>query len=301
MAVSSWDGMLSGVRHRLRRPRTASLTMEAGEPGQATLLLLPVILVMLVAFLAPLGFVLFNSIYANALTLRGFRTLAGSTLFWRVLGTSFDISLTTTVCSLLVGYPVALYIARQPPRRRALLLIIVMIPFWTSILVKSFAFTIILGNQGIINQTLVWLFGEAARVKLLFNRAGVIIALTHNMIPYVVFPVLANLLAQDRNLVRAAQLMGAGPVRIFWRITLPLSMPGVVAAGLIVMVLSMGMFVTPALLGGRRDMMIANLVDFYTRETLDWNMAACIAVVLLVLSLTMAGVLARVRRTDALI
>ena len=96
---------------------------------------------------------------------------------------------------------------------------------------------------------MVWLFGETARVKLLFNRVGVIIALTHNMIPYVVFPVLANLLGQDRNLVRAAQLM-VGPVRIFWRITLPLSMPGVVAAALIVMVLSMGMFVTPALLAG---------------------------------------------------
>ena len=134
MAVSSWDGISPGVRHRLSSPRAASPTIEAGEFRQAALLLLPVILVMLVAFLAPLGFVLFNSIYANALTLRGFRTLAGSTLFWRVLGTSFDISRDYVAVSLLVGYPVALYIARQPPRRRALLLIIVMIPFWTSIL-----------------------------------------------------------------------------------------------------------------------------------------------------------------------
>ncbi len=293
--------MVAGVRHRLRSRPARTQATEPGDNRQAALLLLPVTLILLAAFLAPLSFVLFNSIHADGFTLRGFTTLAGSTLFWRVLHTSFDISLTATLCSLLVGYPVALHIARQSPRRRALLIIIVMVPFWTSILVKSFAFTIILGNQGVINQVLVGLFGEAARVKLLFNRTGVIIALTHNLIPYVVFPVLANLLAQDRNLVRAAQLMGAGPVRIFCRITLPLSMPGVMAAGLMAMVISMGMFVTPSLLGGRQDMMIANLVDFYTRQTLDWNKAACIAVVLLVLSMTLAGLLARVRGSDAVI
>ena len=116
-----------------------------------------------------------------------------------------------------------------------------------------------------------------------------------------VFPVLASLVAQDRNLTRAAQLMGAGPVRIFWRITLPLSMPGVIAAALMAMVISMGMFVTPALLGGRSDMMIANLVDYYTRETLDWNMAACIAVVLLALSMLLAGLLARLRGAETVV
>ena len=106
-------------------------------------------------------------------------------------------------------------------------MILVLVPFWTSILVKSYAFTLILGKEGFINQILTFLFGSAARLELMFNRIGVIVGMTNYLVPFVVFPVLASLLAIDRSVYRAAEIMGARPPRIFWRITLPLSFAGV--------------------------------------------------------------------------
>lgn len=269
-----------------------------GSRGELPALLAPVVVLLGLVFFLPLCFVIFYSVYDNGWTTKAFVALAGSSLFFRVLGTSFDIALSATLFSILLGYPIALHLARQPPRRRALLMMLVLLPFWTSILVKSFAFYVILGNQGIINQGLRFLFGEAGTVKLLFNRVGVIVGMAHFLIPFVVFPVLASLLAQNPELRRAAQIMGAGPVRIFWRITLPLSMPGVIAGGLMSMVISLGVFVTPALLGGKTDMMMANLIDFYTRDTLDWNSAAAIAVILLSLSMVLIALLSWVRRGE---
>ncbi|MCC7046819.1 MAG: ABC transporter permease [Alphaproteobacteria bacterium] len=269
-----------------------------GSTGELPLLLAPVATLLVLVFFVPLCFVLYYSVYDNGFTAKAFVSLARSSLFLRVLGTSFDIALQATLFSILLGYPIALHLSRQPPRRRALLMILVLLPFWTSILVKSFAFYVILGNQGIINQGLRWTLGDAATVKMLFNRVGVIVGMAHFLIPFVVFPILASLLAQNPELRRAAQVMGAGPVRIFLRITLPLSMPGVVAGGLISMVISLGVFVTPTLLGGKSDMMMANLIDFYTRDTLDWNGAAAIAAVLLSLSGVLIAMLSWVRRGE---
>ena len=267
----------------------------------ASALLGPVMLIMALAFLVPLGFILAYSVWDNGFTVHAITGLLASGLFVRVLRASCGISLTATAVSLALGYVVALHLARQPPQRRALLMILVLVPFWMSILVKSFAFTIILGNNGVVNAILVSLFGPGARLSLMFNRIGVIVALSHNLVPYVVFPVLASLLAQDTNLRRAAQLMGAGPARIFWRITLPLSLPGVIAAGLMTTVISMGSFVIPSLMGGRQDTMLANLVDYYTREALDWNAAAAVSVILLLLSLVLLALLARVRGGETVI
>jgi putative spermidine/putrescine transport system permease protein/mannopine transport system permease protein len=160
-------------------------------------------------------------------------------------------------------------------------MVLVLVPFWTSILVKSYAFTILLGRDGIVNQLLSALFQTHIQLPLLFNRFGVMVGMTNYLIPFIVFPVLASLLAIDKSLYRASEIMGAKPPRIFFRITLPLSMPGVAAAALSTTVMSMGFFVIPALLGGRKDAMMSNLVDFYTRETMDWNMASAIGVILL--------------------
>lgn len=264
-------------------------------------LLAPAGLLMTAVFVVPMGFVFFHSIYDNGYTLKAFTGLFGSSLFLRVLLATFDISLFATALALVLGYPVALHLARQSPRRRALLIMLVLLPFWTSILVKSFAFYVILGHQGLINQLLRYMFGEGAVVPLLFNRTGVMIGMSHYLIPFIVFPVLASLLSQKPELRKAALIMGAGPVRIFLRITLPLSMPGVMAGCLISMVISMGMFVTPTLLGGKADMMMANLIEFYTHETLDWNSAAAIAVILLGFSLALLTLLGLVRRDEQII
>lgn len=263
----------------------------------ALLLLLPMALLLAAMFAYPLGMVAWNSVNAgNGFTLKAYQNLAGSTLFYRVLGSTLQISLLATLASLVLGYLIAMHLAPMEAHRRTPYMVMVMLPFWTSILVKSFAFGAILGERGLVNRAIVWLAGDSYRMELIFNRLGVIIGMTNYLLPFMVFPILASLLAQNRTLHRAAEIMGAGPVRIFLRITLPLSLPGVLAGVLMTMTLSMGMYITPALLGGRKDMMMANLVDFYTRQTLDWNLASAIAMVLLAMSIILIGLLMRVRQ-----
>jgi putative spermidine/putrescine transport system permease protein len=271
------------------------------------LLLLPVSLLLMAFFVWPLALVGWSSLYnaANsALTLQAYSSLSTSTLFYRVLANTLQISCIATLASLVLGYIIALHLARMDARRRAPYMVLVMLPFWTSILVKSFAFTVVLGDRGLVNQLLGWLaelWGGTLHLEMLFNRVGVIIGMTNYLLPFMVFPIMASLLAQNESLLRVAEIMGAGPVRIFLRITLPLSLPGVLAGVLMNMTLAMGMYITPALLGGRRDMMMANLVDFYTRQTLDWNLASAIAIVLLALSGLLIAALMRVQRNEPLL
>ena len=244
----------------------------------------PVALLMALGFFVPLGQIVFTSVDGPKLSLRPFAELIDSRLFWLVLQNTFAISVQSMLASLLLAYPIAYHLSRVTPRRRAAYMILVLLPFWTSILVKSFAFTVILGDHGIVNNILRALFGDSATVPLLFNRTGVVIGSVHWLLPFMVFPILVNLLAQGSDLHYAARVMGAGRTRIFLKITLPLSIPGVLAGCVITLVLSLGSFVTPALLGGRRDLMMASLVDFYTRVSLDWAIAAAIAVLLLAIT-----------------
>lgn len=263
--------------------------------ASALLLLAPLTLLMAAILVYPLVLTLWTSVHPGYFTLEAYRDLLGSTLFQKVLRNTFEISLSGTLISLLVGYPVAMHLAAQPPSRRTAYLIMVMLPFWTSILVKSFALAAVFGNQGLVNQLLGFLSGGQINLPMMYNRVGVILGMINFLLPFMILSILGSLLALDRTLVLAAETMGAGPARIFWRITLPLSLPGVMAGILINITLSIGMYITPALLGGRQDMMVANLVDFYTRQTLDWTAASATAIVLLVISGLLVALLGKVR------
>ncbi|SDD35576.1 putative spermidine/putrescine transport system permease protein/mannopine transport system permease protein [Bradyrhizobium brasilense] len=159
-------------------------------------------------------------------------------------------------------------------------MILVLLPFWTSALVKCFAFMIILGRDGIINTVLSWAFQTKIQLPLVLNMVGLMVGMTNYLVPIVVLPVLASLLAIDPAVYRAASIMGAKPARIFWTITVPMSLPGVFAGLLSIFVLSLGAFIVPALLGGPQHQMLSNLVNFYNREVLDWPKASAISVVL---------------------
>lgn len=242
----------------------------------------PAVVLMLIVMFVPLGYVVLTSVWSDAgLSVSAYQKLLGSSLFLRTLWNTFEISITAAVASLLLGYPIAMHLAHQAPRARAIWSVLVLVPFWTSILVKSYAFTVFLGREGLINQLLSTVLSERIELPLLFNRFGVIVGMTNYLIPFIVFPVLASLLAIDRSLYLASEIAGAKPARIFFQITLPLSLPGVAAAAFSTTVMSLGFFVIPAMLGGRKDAMLSNLVDFYTREALDWNMASAIGVILL--------------------
>jgi putative spermidine/putrescine transport system permease protein/mannopine transport system permease protein len=271
--------------------------MTSNPRREAFVYLGPALLLAVLVVLAPLAFVLYTSLFTGgSLSLESYRSLWESALFRRSLATTFEISAMGAALSLLLGYPVALHLSRLNPRARALCMILVLVPFWTSILVKSYAFTVLLGKEGIVNGFLSWLFGTQVHIPMLLNRTGVMVGMTNYLIPFVVFPVLASLLAIDRSVYRAAEIMGAKPPTVFWKVTLPLSMPGVASALISTFVMSTGFFVIPALLGGRRDVMLANLVDFYTRETLDWNMAAAIGVILLAIVTLIAGTAMQIQK-----
>jgi ABC-type spermidine/putrescine transport system permease subunit I len=260
--------------------------------------LAPVCALMAFGLLLPLGFIVYQSLGAGA-PWKAYADLLDSALFLRVVWTTLEISLSATFISVLLGYPIALHLSRVSSRVRPLLLMLVLLPFWTSILVKSYSFIVVLGQQGIVNEALAAV--GLPKLAMMFNRVGVLAGMTNFLIPFVVFPLLANLLAQNADLRKAAEIMGASPLRIFWRITFPLSLPGLMAGAILTFVISLGFFVTPALLGGRRDIMIANLIDFYTREALDWPAASAIAVLLLLTSGLLLAILGKVRGKGALV
>jgi putative spermidine/putrescine transport system permease protein len=263
--------------------------MRAEASRGAAVFVSPAAVVSLAIAAVPLLFILYTSLGSTALSLEAFEKLLSSALFLRSFYTTVEISVFASLISLVLGYVVALHLARQSPRWRAVYMVLVLLPFWTSILVKSYAFTVILGREGVINSTLSWLFGTQIALPMILNRVGVMVGMTNYLTPFIVFPVLASLLAIDPALYRAADIMSARPMRVFLTITLPLSLPGVIAGVSSVAVMSLGFFVIPALLGGRQDVMLANLVDFYTRETLDWNMAAAIGVLLLGMVVLISG------------
>lgn len=256
---------------------------------------LPSLLLFAGIFAVPVAYVVAFSFQSDAgFSLDGYRWIFQSSLFGRVLQTSVEIAIFATMLSVVLGYTLAFFLHRLSARGRAIGLVFVLFPFWTSILVKSYSLTVILGRQGLVNSMLGGVLGANPELPLIFNRLGVLIGMSNHLVPFVVFPVLTNLLAQDRNLTRAASIMGANGFTIFWRVTLPLSAPAIAAATLMCLIISFGFFVTPALLGGRSDVMLANLIDLFTRETLNWTVASAVAVLILTASVLLVLVLSRV-------
>ena len=258
----------------------------------------PAVVLFLVMFAVPLAFVVGTSFMAPEWSLEQYERLTADGLVLKILINTLEISASATAITLLIGFPVAYHLARQTPKMRALLLLLVMLPLWTSILVKSFAFIVLLGREGIVNSMLQGLFGPSAQVPLLFNRVGVIIGMAHYLLPFMILTTLGSLLALDPALKRAAEIMGASKLRVFVTVTLPSCLPGLMAGTLICMILSFGMFITPVLLGGRGDIMIANLIELNVNQVLDWAFASALAILLIVLTALFVLGLAKARKGE---
>ncbi len=282
------------------------LAVPATEPRRSVadllanrwaLLVLPAAAFLVVFFLAPL-----IEMSARSVTEPVGADLSNYTRFFeqeayiRVLTNTFWIaSLTTAVC-LLIGFPFAYLMTVVPGRIAGVLLIAVLLPFWSSLLVRTFAWQVILRDTGIINSFLVDTGLVPEPLPLIRTTTGVIIGMSHILLPFMVLPIWAVLRRIDPEYSRAAANLGASPATAFRRIVLPLSLPGVLAGCLLVFVLALGFYITPALLGGPRDQMISQLIVEQVERQLDWGFASAIAVLLMAATFAMLFVASRAVR-----
>ncbi len=211
---------------------------------------------------------------------------ANGTIILRTLWTS---GLVTFWC-LLIGLPYAMVTASVGGWKRGLLLAAVLLPLWTSLLVRTAAWMIILQENGIVNQALMGLGLTSSPITMIYNRFGVVLAMTHVLLPFMVLPIYSVLLTVPGNLMNAASSLGAHPLRAFWRVLLPLSLRGIVSGALLVFMSAIGYYITPALVGGAADQMIASVIAFYATESANWSMAAALGLVLLAMTLVLYAV-----------
>ncbi|HLI12204.1 MAG TPA: ABC transporter permease [Alphaproteobacteria bacterium] len=220
----------------------------------------------------------------------------GEGLYLEVYGITFRIAAIVTAVAFLLSYPLAYFLATTTRGWRTLGFVFVLLPLWTSILVRTYAWMVLLGRNGVLNKILLDLGLIRAPLALLYNELGVIIGMVHVLMPYMVLPIYSAMMRLDPSLVQAARGLGAPGWRIFLRIYLPLTAQGIFAGGILVFVLSLGFFITPALLGGGRVMMIAVLIEQQVREVLDWSFAGALSTVLLVATIAIYGIAQRLAR-----
>lgn len=214
-------------------------------------------------------------------------------IFRDVLARTLGISLLVTLLCLLAGYPVAALLASLPTRQAAVLLAFVLLPFWTSLLVRTAAWVVLLQREGVVNAALLGLGLIEAPAQMIFTRFAVVLAMAHILLPFMILPLYAVMRAIPPGLTRAAASLGAPPWRAFLRVTWPLSLPGVAAGSLMVFIQALGYYITPALLGGASDQMISWFIAFYASRTVNWGMAAALSALLLVATAALFAVYAR--------
>ncbi len=214
-------------------------------------------------------------------------------IYLDVLARTFGMSLVVTLCCLALGFPLAYLLSTLPTRSSNLLMILVLLPFWTSILVRVASWIVLLQSGGLVNQALQALGLINEPLQLVFNRFGVYISMTHILLPFMVLPLYSVMKGISPIYLRAAQSLGCPPFQSFWKVYFPQTLPGVAAGSLLVFILSMGYYITPALLGSPKEQMASYFIAFYTNETINWGMAAALSTVLLAATLVLYVVYSR--------
>ncbi|NML16635.1 ABC transporter permease [Azohydromonas caseinilytica] len=219
-------------------------------------------------------------------------------VFGRILLRTFQISAVVTLVCLALGYPLAYWLSTLPARSANVLMILVLVPFWTSILVRVAAWIVLLQREGLVNKALLGLGVIAEPLTLLFNRAGVVIAMTHILLPFMILPLYSVMKSVPPSYMRAAVSLGSTPLAAFVRVYVPQTFAGVGAGALLVFILSIGYYVTPALLGGADDQMLSYYIAQYTNVDVNWGMAAALGALLLFSTLALYGVYRRFARAE---
>ena len=279
--------ILSMPRTWWRRHHASALSLLAAAPA---------IVFLTVLYFVPMALLLSQSVEHGSLA--HFDKALTDSLYVRVLLDTLLVAAYVSIACLLLGYPVAYFMSSASRAWLMVGMVFVLLPFWTSILVRTYGWMVILGRNGIVNRMLIGTGIIDAPLPLLNNVSGVVIGMAHVLLPYMIFPLYAVMKRIDPGLVLAAEGMGASGWQVFRRIYFPLTLPGVLAGTTLVYVLSIGFFITPALLGGGKVAMIAVLIEQQVHTFLNWGFAAALSVVLLTATLAVYALLRLVLRGD---
>jgi len=248
----------------------------------------PIGILYVVFLLLPIGYFLILSVFTYSpmemfipgFTLENYNRFLGDSYYQGVLLATFRIALITTLCSLLAAYPLAYFLARYPTRWRGVLLFLVIAPLMSGVIVRTYAWIVILGEYGAVNRSAQWIGLIDGPLKLLNTEFAVIVALVHILLPFMVFPLFSAIAGQDPDLARAAGTLGARPLRTFCEVTLPLSRQGILMGSVLVFTLSAGAVVTPSLMGGKDVQTIGMNIYELVTSTLNWPLASAFAMTL---------------------
>ncbi len=257
-------------------------------------LVLPLLAALGALYLAPLGRVLWISVTEPVPGLGNYQRLVETGSMQRVLWTTLRLSAVTSVVTMLLAYLVAWTMLHAGRRHRSWIAGFVLVPFWVSVLVRAFAWLTLLRQEGLVNEALLAAGLISAPLSLVRNEFGVVVGMVHYLVPFAVLPLFANMRGIDPQLVAASRSLGAGPFQSFVRVFLPLSLPGIVAAGVLVFILALGFLVTPAILGGGRVVMISEYVRVQIFQTVRWGIGTMMASCLLLTVLLLLTALSRV-------
>jgi len=255
---------------------------------------------MITFYALPVVAMLLRSVAEPNWTLANVRLLFTDGVALQVFLITFRTAVIVTVATALIGYPVAFALAQMRRVWANALLLLVLLPFWTSVLVRTYAWMVLLGRNGVANQLLLWVGAIAQPMRVLNTSLAVYVAMTHILLPYMILPTYSVLLEIDRALPRAAAGLGATPFGVLRQVWLPLSMPGAAAGAMLVFVLSLGFFITPALVGGPRDMMVAMLIQQQV-DLVNWPFASALAAALLLVTLLVLAAGHRVLGLDRIL
>ncbi|WP_028957639.1 ABC transporter permease [Sulfitobacter sp. 20_GPM-1509m] len=260
----------------------------------------PAILLVLVVLVIPVGWLFYVSFVGadGNFSLENYERMVSRKSYLRIFVTTFQVSILTTALCIVIGYPLAYFISQLPTRWANLCLVTVLLPFWTSLLVRTYAWLVLLQKQGLVNQWAISLGLWDEPLKFVHNMTGTLIGMVHIMLPFLILPVYGAMRAIDKDYLKAASNLGASPRRAFWTVFFPLSTPGLFAGSLMVFVLCLGFFVTPAVLGGGRVIMVSMKIVSNIELFVNWGAASSLGVVLLVLTVIILWIASRFTRLE---
>lgn len=269
---------------------TAALRRGPARRGNALAYVAPALILIVLFFVIPVTGLMLRSLTEPQVGLQNYAELIGSGTYVRIFANTFLVAGVVTLLSVVIGYPVAWALAVMPERWSRLVFAIIILSMWTNLLARTYAWMVLLQRTGVINKTLKALGLIDQPLALVNNLVGVTIGMTYIMLPFVILPLVGVIRAIDPAILRAGALCGANSWQCFTRILLPLSLPGIAAGGLMVFVMALGYYVTPALLGGTANMMLAEMVAQFVQSLVNWGMGGAAAFVLLVVTLILYGV-----------